>query len=76
MHAQADGSDFPPPPEILRKIAQAQDRRKALEAIGGGGSFCMLPYERDALIERGKLIPRSIVVGHELGEGPILDVSE
>ncbi len=76
LHAQADGSDFPPPPEIFRKIAQAQDRRKALKAISGGGSFPMLPYERDALIQRGELIPRSMVVGHELGEGPILDRSE
>ncbi len=61
---------------IVSQGQSEQDRRRALEALGGGKSFPMLPYERDALIERGELIPRSMVVGHELGEGPILDRSE
>jgi hypothetical protein len=34
-----------------------------------------IPYE--ALIERGELVPRSLVYGHDLGEGPLLeDLSE
>ncbi len=39
LHAQAEGVPFPPAQEIFRKIAQAKDRRRALEAIGGKGIF-------------------------------------
>ncbi len=76
LDAQAEGVPFPEPPEIYRKIAQAQDRRKALGVLGGKSSFTMLPYELDPLLERGELVERSMVVGHDLGEGPILDCSE
>ncbi len=76
LRAQAEGVSFPEPPEICHAIARAKDRRGALEAIGGGRSALLLPYERDALVERGELIERSMVRGHELGEGPLLDRSE
>ncbi len=76
LRAQADGKEFSPAPPIYHAVAKAKDRRKALEAIGGGRSFPMMPYEMDAFLERGELVPRSMVAGYELGEGPILDLSE
>jgi hypothetical protein len=38
------------------------------------GSFGIFPYEAEALIERGELVPRSLVAGRELGE-PLPDLS-
>jgi len=39
------------------------------------GSFCIFPYEVEALVERGELVPWSLVAGRELGE-PLPDLSE
>ena len=35
----------------------------------------VFPYEPETLVERGELVPRSMVVGRELGE-PLPDLSE
>ena len=35
----------------------------------------MLPYDEQALIERGEIVPISLVAGRELGE-PLPDLSE
>jgi hypothetical protein len=47
----------------------------ALEQVYGSGSFVIFPYDTEALVERGELVPRSMVVGKELGE-PLPDLSE
>jgi hypothetical protein len=35
----------------------------------------MFPYDNQALLERGEIVPVSVVVGKELGE-PLPDLSE
>jgi hypothetical protein len=76
LRAQGNCEPFPEPPETLKAIARAKDRRAALEQLYPNGSFDIFPYEPEALVERGELVPRSLVAGRELGDGPIPDLSE
>jgi hypothetical protein len=39
------------------------------------GSFAIFPYEVEALVDSGELVPRSMVAGRELGEA-LEDLSE
>ena len=64
----------PEPPEVLKALTQAKDRAGALEEVGGWG-WDMFPYDKQALVERGEIVPLSVVVGRELGE-PLPDISE
>jgi hypothetical protein len=75
MRAQGDCEPFPEPPETVKAIARAKDRRAALDQLYPNGSFGVFPYEVEALVERGELVPRSLVAGRELGE-PLEDLSE
>jgi hypothetical protein len=75
LHAQADGEPFPEPPEVVKAIARAKHREAALHQVAGGGDL-LFPYEVEALIEHGRIVPRSLVHGRELGDGPIPDLSE
>jgi len=72
-----DEPERPEPPEIVKALTRAKDRRAALAEMGHdeGTSFGTFPYEVEPLIERGELVPRSLVVGYELGE-PLPDLSE
>ena len=75
LRAQGRGeTTYPEPPESLRAILRAKDRRAALEQVYRG-AFDIFPYDTEALLERGELVPRSMVVGRELGE-PLEDLSE
>ena len=76
LGAQGEGKPFPPPPEVIRAIARARNREAALNRVVGSGSFDLLPYEAEALVERGEIVPRSLIHGHELGEGPLPDLSQ
>jgi hypothetical protein len=68
LRAQGEGATtFPEPPPVIQAIARAKDRRAAFEKVYDG-DFSVLPYDRDALIERGEFVPVSMVVGRELGE--------
>jgi hypothetical protein len=75
LRAQGEAEPFPEPPETLKAIAKARDRAAALNQLYPNGSFGIFPYEVEALVERGELVPRSMVVGRELGE-PLPDLSE
>jgi hypothetical protein len=75
LRAQGDCEPFPEPPETVKAIARARDRRAALNQLYPNGSFGVFPYEPEALVERGELVPRSLVAGCELGE-PLPDLSE
>jgi hypothetical protein len=75
LRAQGECEPFPEPPETLKAIARARDRGTALNQLYPNGSFSVFPYEPEALVERGELVPRSMVVGRELGE-PLADLSE
>ena len=74
LRAQHVGEPFPEPPETLKAITRARDRRAALFQLYGG-TLGIFPYDEDLLIERGDLVPRSLVAGRELGE-PLEDLSE
>lgn len=74
LRAQYEGNPFPEPPDTIKALTKARDRGAALEQ-GAGGALDIFPYDKRALVERGELIPRSLVAGRELGE-PLEDLSE
>ena len=53
LRAQGECELFPEPPETVKAIAKAGDRRTALNQSYPNGSFGILPYEVEALVERG-----------------------
>ena len=75
LRAQGEGkTKFPEPPPVMKAIARAEDRGAALDKVFNG-RFMVMPYDTDALIERGEFVPVSMVVGRELGES-LEDLSE
>jgi hypothetical protein len=68
---------FPEPPETIKTLTRASNRAAALDTACGG--FDLFPYEREALVECGELVPHSLVAalvaGRKLGE-PLEDLSE
>jgi hypothetical protein len=71
-----DKPERPEPPELVKAIARARDRRAAYEQVtDGAGTFSAFPYDVEALVERGEIVPISLVVGRELGES-LPDLSE
>ena len=75
LHAQGEGVPFPEPPEILKAVSRAKNREAALHQVAGGGDL-LFPYKVEPLIQHGRIVPRSLVEGHELGEEPLPDLSE
>jgi hypothetical protein len=71
VRAGSKGKPFPEPPETIKALTRARNRADALEATcgGGGASLGLFPYEREALLERGELVPA-------LWIHPIEDMSE
>lgn len=67
VRAGSEGEPFPEPPETIKALTRARNRAAALEATCGG--FGLFPYEREALVERGELVPA-------LWIHPIEDMSE
>ena len=75
LRAQGEGkTTFPEPPPAVKAITRAKDRAAAFEKVYSG-NFAIMPYDREALIERGEFVPVSMVVGPELGE-VLPDLSE
>jgi hypothetical protein len=78
IRAGYEGDPFPEPPETIKALTRARNRAAALDTACGGG-FDLFPYEREALVERGELVPHSLVAalvaGREPGE-PLEDLSE
>ncbi len=76
MRAAHSGEPRPDPPPILRAISNARDREDALERALGG-FVGLLPIDKDALLSRGVLVPRSLIQGYELEDlGELEDLSE
>ena len=73
MHADGKREPRPEPPEILKAVARAKDRRRALELVMQGSSF--LSVDGEALVERGEFVPRPLAAGRT-EDGPIPDLSE
>ena len=72
LRAQAAGEPFPLPPEVVKLVLCAKDRRAATNTIWQEGTFLFNPYDRDAIIERGVLESRSLISTDE----PVGDLSE
>jgi hypothetical protein len=68
IRAGYEGEPYPEPPQTIKALTRARNRTAALEATCGGG-FDLFPYEREALVERGELVPA-------LWIHPIEDMSE
>jgi len=67
--ADYKGEPRPDPPEILRALTRAKDRKAALEGLyPSRGSMLFSVYDMEALVERGELVPRPFVAGGEIGE--------
>ncbi len=66
------GADFrgearPDPPDALKAVADAKDRRAALERLYAPGCTPFYAYDPDALVERGEFVHRSFLAGVEYG---------
>jgi len=72
LRAQYAGVPFPEPPETIKALCRARDRAAALEQAAGG-TFSISPYDKQALVEHGQLVPRSLVAGRELTGEPLED---
>ncbi len=56
----------PEPPDALRAVAGAKDRRSALEAVCPPPPVVpCIPVDVEALVERGEFVPRPLVAGRE-----------
>jgi hypothetical protein len=56
VRANREGKPYPQPPQTIQALTRARDRAAALEQVVGD----TFPYDRQALIERGELVPRSM----------------
>jgi len=75
MRADHARKPRPEPPEVLQAVADAKDRRTALDRVMNG--YAHLPLDLDALVERGELVPRSLVAGRGYGDfSELEDLSE
>ncbi len=68
-------ADRPEPPGIVRAVANARDRRAALEQASPDSPTDFFAFERGPLVERGELVHRSFVAGQGPDE-PVPDLSE
>ena len=69
--------DWPEPPEIVRKLCEAKDVRRALdEVVEGGGAFSTFVYDTEVLINERRLEPRSLVAGRGAHDQDVEDLSE
>jgi hypothetical protein len=75
LKADYKGEKRPEAPQILKAISQAKDRRTALEAVFEEPWKAFIAFDLSVLIERGELVPRSMVAGKQYGE-PLEDLSE
>ena len=69
-------ADRPEPPEILRAVAGARDRRAALERVAPDSPLSFFVFEREPLVERGELVHRSFVAGRDADDSAVEDLSE
>jgi hypothetical protein len=79
LMADADCRPRPEPPEVLKAVAGAADRRAAYERVMGG--YNHIPVDPEVLIEEGRFEPRCMVAGYEtyeefLASGGVPDLSE
>ena len=73
VRIQGTGKPWPETPETIKALAKARDRRAAFEQVPTGGLFT---FDKDALIERGELVRRSLIHGRTLDDADPGDLSE
>jgi hypothetical protein len=73
VRIQGTGKPWPETPETIKALAKARDRRAAFEQVPTGSLF---PFDKDALIERGELVRRSLIHGRTLDDADPGDLSE
>ena len=64
LTADYKGEPRPEPPEILKAIVRARDRRRVAERL----YTPFTAYDLDALVERGEFTPRSYLANHSYEE--------
>ena len=74
LRADWEREPRPQQPEVLRAVADAKDRRRALELVMQGSSF--LPLDEGSLVERGEFVPRRLVSDPASPYQPVEDLSE
>jgi hypothetical protein len=62
LRADHAGRPRPEPPATLQAVCRARDRRSAIAKVATDG---LAPYQLQALLERGELVPRSLVASRE-----------
>ena len=67
------GSGPPEPPEIVRALAKAKDRRAAFDALATAPFW---PYEYEPFVRDGELVHRSLVAGRDVDDSTCVDLSE
>ena len=68
LRADYKGEQRPEPPEILKAVAKAKDRRSAVEGLYAPGSHPFMAYDLESLVERGEFVPRSFLANHSYEE--------
>ena len=63
LKADYRDEDRPEPPEILQALTKAKVRESAVWKLYPKGSSPFLVYDVDILVERGELVPRSMLAG-------------
>jgi hypothetical protein len=58
LRAEYEGKPYPQAPATLQALTKARDRAAAADKVATSGMF---PYDREALIARGELVPRSMM---------------
>jgi hypothetical protein len=53
--------NWPEPPEVVRKLCEAKDVKRALEKVQGEATFYSFVYEPEVLINERRLEPRGLV---------------
>ena len=57
---RGNASNWPEPPELVRKLTEAKDVARAIESVRGEG-WNFLVYDEDVLITERRLEPRPLV---------------
>jgi hypothetical protein len=79
--AVSNPPDWPEAPEVLQNLCEAKDMRVAFEAVMGGGTVSFIyddifPYSPEILVNERRLEPRSLVVGRNVYDQEVPDLSE
>ncbi len=75
LTADYRGEPRPEPPPLLVAVARARDRGAALAALPLTKYPWPRPFDLEALVERGELVPRSLGVNRKAAD-PTEDMSE